>query len=434
MDHNLIDTFLDFESQHNLDQIEIGNRRIWAIIRFRIYNIIIQKKFNTLVNHPKQGTGESILTIFKWLPLSIIFYPFIPTKKKTIIFNHPRKILFKGDYICKYTEHLSNDESCVLEAPFNNGHLKSKHAKNRYYLDLVLHCSRLYSLFRGYLPLRKEDQKKLLQLQKKVEDEFNLELPKFKNFTRTLLHKHVAITFFANRILKRIDPEELIMTVSYSDINLAFVEAAKLNDIKVIEVQHGIIDKGHVAYNFSSTALPFWFPDEFWVWSNFWRENSKLPSNSKIFVKGFPFLERYKNQSVVQKEKNTILIISQGPFAETLCQVATQLHEIYSNNGLKVVFKPHPSEVAGNPEYIKQLKRIGVQISYANNIYDLYNESKCVIGVNSTALFESAEFGVKTFVLKVSRWEMFSNVPNVQLIDDTKEVISWLQTKNDSKE
>lgn len=429
MENNLVEKFIKFEEKYNLFELKICGITIWPVIRFRVYSLLYQQVNNTQINHPKKSVFNSAILIIKSSYLAIIKSPFLLKKKKTIIFNHPRKIINEnGFYECKYTEYLTGIDAYVFEVPFQDRHYKPLQTPNLVYLDFILTIGRLNSILGKFKYLRKSDSKEILNLEVAIEREFNVKIPHFRTLVKVILNKHKAISFLARIILKQIKPLQVIMSVAYSDINLSFAEQAKKLGIKVIEIQHGIMGESHIAYNFYKYHNFNWFPDEIWVWNDFWANNSRFPIfKENIKVKGFPYLEKYKKEKLNSfEDKKQIVIISQGPFSGKLIDLTLKLNNKLNHKEYQIGYKPHPSEIEANTNNIKLLSEQNIRILTDNNIYKIFNESFCQIGVNSTALYEGIEFGLKTFVYKIPGWEVLKDEKNAIFINNEREIIDNL--------
>jgi len=431
---HFVDRFLFFEEKYELFSLQIKGVYIWPIIRFNVYSLLLEKSSNTQESHPKQNVLLSLLLSLRNFIPSIIKSPFfIRHSKTTIILNHKRKVKNEsGLFECKYTEHLINEDSYVLEAPFYDKHFKPSSTKNVFYLDLILNIARIYSIYGSKKQIGKNESSKLERLNAVFKSEFGLNINGFNSYVMKMIFKHKAISFFAKKIFSKVKPEQLIVAVSYSDANMPFVEQAKSLGIRVIEIQHGILGRNHIAYNFMKKENFGWFPDEIWVWNKFWKESSRFPiSEDKIIVKGFPFLDRYKSKwNSKNTEKKQLLIFSQGPYSDKLIEFTRRLSHKINPLEYQIVFKPHPSELISVGDKFQQLTQENIIISEESNIYNLFGASLIQIGVNSTALFEGLEFGLKTFVLDIEHDGFWDNVDNVVIVKNQDAVVQYL---NDNK-
>ena len=428
IEKKLIDKFLIFEEKKDLFDVNFLGVNVWPIIRFRLYSSLYSKVNSTQVAHPKNKKIFSLFLIIKSLFLSIVKSPFFLKKKDMIVFNHGRRVENKKKYYeCKYTEHISNKDSYVFEAPFFDQHYTPTQTKNLVYLDLVLNISRIFSLFGSVKKLSNSDESIVNSIIQDIENEFNVALPDLKKFIIISTLKHKALLYLSKIILSRIKPSKIVMAVGYSDINMPFVEQAKNLGIKVVEQQHGIMGSSHAAYNFLYKREFNWFPDEIWVWNKYWSEHTRFPiSDSRVLVKGFRYLEKFKKSHKINTKKKQIIFISQGPFSERLIELCINLSKRIDLKQYQIAFRPHPSELAANFDKFKSLIKHNIFLFSENNIYENFNDSTYQVGVNSTALFEGLEFGLKTFIFKISDWEMFENVDSVIFIDNEKDILDNL--------
>lgn len=430
MGKNFTDKFLQFEEKNNLFELKICGTAVWPVIRFRVYTLLNQHINSTQINHPKKRKNQSVLLIIKSIFTIIKKSPFFLKHKATIVFNHPRKIRNeKGFYECKYTEYLTNTDSYVFEIPFQDRHFTPAQTPNLYYLDLILTIGRVNGSLSKFRYIKTEDRREISSLQQIIFKEFNVTIPNFRELILQLLFKHKAILVFANIVLKKIRPTQVIMAVAYSDINMPFAERAKKLGIKVIEQQHGILGESHIAYNFLKKHDFNWFPDEIWVWNEFWAENARFPiSDECIKVKNFPFLDKFKKNRLVKTDSlKQILIVSQGPYSDILLDLAVKLNNNINRKEFQIIFKPHPSEVEADSKNIESLLEQNIPVLTDNNIYSLFNDSYAQIGVNSTALFEGIEFGLKTFIYKPDGWDLFNKIDGVKFFHNELDIINNLR-------
>ncbi|WP_291857681.1 hypothetical protein [Marinilabilia sp.] len=428
--HFFIKKFILVEEKYDLFNLQINEINIWPIIRFNLFSLLLQKCCNTQESHPKVNTVSSLIIVLRNFFASIIYSPFLLRQnKKTIVFNHKRKVKNdSGLFECKYTEFLTGDDTYVFEAPFNDKHFKPTATKNIVYLDLILNIARIYSIYGSKKRISPKNLRILDRMHAIIKSEFGVNVNNFNAYVMKMLYKHRAISFFAERVLKNIKPERLVVSVSYSDANMPFVEKAKSMGIKVIEIQHGILGRDHIAYNFMNKKEFNWFPDEIWVWSKFWKKSSRFPiSEDKIVVKGFPFLDSYKSGwKRRETDKQQILVISQGPFSDNLIEFTRRLNSKINHSKYQIIFKPHPSELIPGRKKFQQLNNENIIVSKESNIYELFGTSSYQIGVSSTALFEGLEFDLRTFILDAGPVDIWNDIKGVIMVKNEDDVLKHL--------
>ncbi|HEX6891888.1 MAG TPA: hypothetical protein VF141_14375 [Chryseolinea sp.] len=194
--------------------------------------------------------------------------------------------------------------------------------------------------------------------------------------------------------------------------NAPILLAAKDNNIKVIELQHGFINNEHIAYNLGSgiadvSEMGRYFPDYFFAYGRFWSNSINIPS-TRISI-GNPFLTQSVNkfESVGHNSGSdrTILFLSSGVTIKETNDFLTALAPVSQANGYHVIFRPHPSESKSIVERYKAALDLGVTLSTNSALYADIACAGIVIGELSTALFEALAFSNKRCYLL---WSSFT--------------------------
>ena len=175
--------------------------------------------------------------------------------------------------------------------------------------------------------------------------------------------------------------------------------------IPVIEVQHGQIGSGHVAYNLTSNSTKMYLPDIVATFGQYWIDECGYPLKEKRMVPvGSIPLEHdvMKFSKTRDNEHHVILVISQGQDGGTLSKLTCDLVKILDLSRYKIVYKLHPSEFKSWQSIHPDLVEIQDQISIASNECELgyyINESTAVVGISSTVLFEAIAYQKNVFIV-----------------------------------
>ena len=176
----------------------------------------------------------------------------------------------------------------------------------------------------------------------------------------------------------------------YGGNGVPVIYAAKLNNIPVAEYQHGAISKGHDAYNVADALLRNKsfrkvLPDYLLTYGNWWSKQTNLPIK-KIAI-GNPHLTQ-STMGMVRGSlsRNKVLILGDGIETDLYLELASRSCSFWENQGLTVVFRPHPLE--RNRVRTMELPR-GVILDAQPDIYPSLMESRVVISELSTGLFEA---------------------------------------------
>ena len=190
------------------------------------------------------------------------------------------------------------------------------------------------------------------------------------------------------------------------------IAVAEKYNIEVIETQHGVINKYHLAYHFPDLKRNTYFPHKLLLFSNFWKSKAAYPQGTELISTGNDFFFYDLDQ---EKDKKTILIIGDGMLYKQLIAFVKLNLNFFLQNNFKLTYKLHPNEVPRWSERYsdlkllyetKKIKVIGNELS----INILIKKSEFVFGVNSTSIYESLDAGCKIFILDLQSSEYFDDL------------------------
>jgi len=210
------------------------------------------------------------------------------------------------------------------------------------------------------------------------------------------------------KILKKTKPNEIYVVVSYGRAEL--IKAAKDLNINVIELQHGTFSKYHLGYYYPNRKNVDYFPDEFWVWNEYWKNLIEFPiDKDNIKIYSFRYLENLKKRYHYKNKKRQIVVLGQGGLTDRMAKKILDNIDFFKDFSL--IFKLHPEEYGRNNLYknLSKLKaKLSVKIVEDVDLYRLLAESEYQAGVFSTALYEGIEFNCKTILF---------NLPGIEYMD-----------------
>lgn len=187
----------------------------------------------------------------------------------------------------------------------------------------------------------------------------------------------------------------------YGGSAIAIIHAARLCGMVVAEYQHGAISKGHDGYNVADTlatshSFKAVLPDYLLTYGNWWSSQTNMPVQ-KIAIGNPHLTETLGALGLTSQKRNQVLILGDGIETNLYLNLAENVVKIVKEQGLTVVFRPHPFE----REKVKSLKfPDGVRLDSHEDIYSSLKESSVVISELSTGLFEAVGL-----VDKVLLWE-----------------------------
>jgi hypothetical protein len=188
---------------------------------------------------------------------------------------------------------------------------------------------------------------------------------------------------------------------AYGASNAILISEAKALGIRTAEMQHGVIDTSHYAYNYSeeiarSPVYSGYLPDYLLTFGEFWH-GCMNNSCAKVSV-GHPHLSKIREQFVDKSVPGSFLVISQWTITDELIIAALKIRQAYPH--AKIRYRLHPAEMLSAPQKQCLLAK-GIEV--ANSSSDIYSEFALfenVVGCYSTALYEAKAFGKKVLIIK----------------------------------
>jgi len=442
----MVDKFLEFEKREGLFDKQVGSVNLWGFIRAYIYMQILEK--SGVSNYEKQKNVGKLKDTLKVLKNCIFHNPMIITKRKKILFiqTYRKEKWDDGLEECIFTGEISrefSEDSYLVVLPHRGKGGVATKGRDTIYLDYVVYFSTMY---RRFLELKNKKLNNEIniyanELKNSLNMEFGIDF-KEEDFARELRYNYYVLTSMKKlfiKLFKKISPLLIVEVCGYGSVQMAINDVAKELGIKTIELQHGVITKNHLGYNYPEKKEYPFFPDEIFLFSEYWKKNARLPiEQSKLIVTGFPYMDRnkkkYKDMKDTHRELN-ILVISQPTDVERFSSVI--LCFIEKMNQLKIkyhlVYKLHPSEYyMKNETYdlIESFHEVTMVKDDQLNLYHYYALADVQVGMYSTAIYEGLAFGLSTYLLNTKLTMMHMKdlyiEGYVKLFDDGEELADLL--------
>jgi hypothetical protein len=407
------------EEKYNLLDFEINGVKPWQAHRIEIY-YEIGRKCGVFEKELKREMNklEKLKSLGNLIKNSILFNPINIKKTDKLIFSHPRSKKVDGILIDIYTDYFiedlikNNDSFYEMEEHFNGKHLR-KYKNYKKYLDFI----NLYrNIANRFIKIDLSiDEIKTINL---IENEINNILNEKINIKNILINrtkKFISVYSIYKKILTKSIPKEIYVVVSYGRSEL--IKVAKDLNIKVIELQHGTFSKYHLGYSYPNYKKNLdYFPDEFWVWNEYWKNLIDFPINKEnIKIYPFKYLETEKQKHKnIQKKEDQMVVLCQGGLTDRMAKKILDNYKEFSK--FNIIFKLHPEEYGRSHLYknLSTLKqKLNIDIVEDVDLYKLLAESEYQSGVFSTALYEGIEFNCKTILF---------NLPGIEYMDKFIEI------------
>ena len=449
----------NLEEKYELNHKEIQGCYPWQLIRMYLYYEITRK---TNVFESAQQSSLSLFDkISSFIPFaknSVFSNPLSGNETvDVLIFDHPRKVIFNGEYHDIYSYFLKDTLNKygktfeTIESPYLNNHFRTKRnikENNVRFNDRILLGSFIHkTMRRGKLPFTDEEKQLINTVKGELETVFKIEINLFRIIEDHILNFQYDYKKYIELLQKR-KPKAVFLVVAYE--NKALVAACKKMNIEIIELQHGTISPYHLGYSYPENTRKLhneikeieYFPDKILSFGDYWKNASYYPIEpEKIISMGFPYFEENSEtyMGMMEEELNQgtddkqILFISQGVIGKYLSKLAYETAENINDENnhtqnYQFIYKLHPGEYGTwqeNYDFLnKAVNEFGNFIVIDESqppLYELFAKSNYQVGAFSTAIYEGLAFNCKTFII---------DVPGVEYLDDLIEKDIVKKVKN----
>lgn len=433
---------LEMEEKLNLLNWEIDGVHIWQSARTQIYEKIINLLYNDNYKDDlktNKVTVDFISKIKRIIINSLILNPYFDFRKTNIlIFESGRKELVDGEcidihtkYLCDHFDEFNKKYTVYsVESPLRK--IKDSFLFNKSLDFINLNAKVLSLLFRKNFS--SEDNLIINKIENEFKSRIGVELDIYSILKSEF--KRFKSQYISYKLLFNIkQPSDIYLT--NSSYKAPLIKAAKDCHILVNELQHGLIIKEGIIANFPNSKEDNveYFPDRFYIWKDLNMCSVKLPlSIGNIFYFPNMHLEYMKKKyNINVKNPKQITIISQPLIGNQIFKYI--ISNIQKMQDWHFLYKLHPEE------NLKDYQSYDYKINALSNfdfvinemsIYKLMSESKYVIGVFSTALFEAKYFDCKIILLDIPGVEFAEllvnqkNVIKIKLSEDLNEQVLLL--------
>lgn len=322
-----------------------------------------------------------------------------------------------------------------LDPNFENEHKKPAKTEHVAYNDFIHYSGTICQKLGVFdIELSHRDRELIADIEGRIDSRFGVGTS-ITPLLKRRIREDKARKLLYDLLCRRLEPDIVLLTCSYG--RESFVRSCKDNGIPVAELQHGAIDPYHPGYSFPGRSTKTVFPDYLLTWGEFWKENIEFPiPDENIMITGYPYMESQTEQYESLDQRDQIVVISQPNVGPSLSQFTVQLagDERVSSD---IVYKLHPNEYADWRERYSWLADSDVTVVDSDNppLYQLFSQSRILLGVYSTAVYEGFNFGLETFLLDepgISTMEWLFDLDTVHVIDSVPDFIE--QYRNESNE
>lgn len=373
------------EETHDLCNYKVGNVFPWELIRAPIIDLLMETYGNW---SPLIVSGEDInLTYHGSKTLSQI------AGKGTLLFEFVRK---RGDEQDWRTDFLQNRDIAIIESPQSYG-----------YTARTLDRSGNVFPIKQYLD---EVKKEALTGAERYAGEFferifQNEFGVYINFPVIInqrIEKFVREYNWWRRFFSTRPFDEVIIPSAYWFPGI--IRAAKDAGIPTADLQYAAICEMHPNYGFKRRKA--YSADKIYVWSDYWALDTLPNGQKKILPKNHMTeqLAAYRQSAASMAPQYDFTVISQTRLRVSLLKFTAALARAFPKQ--TIGYALHPDDRALNDVWLEELFRCKNVMISENSTMDLIRNSRAIVGVYSTALYEAAAFGKPVYVIDLPGCEL----------------------------
>ncbi|MWG36314.1 hypothetical protein [Halomarina oriensis] len=376
---------------------------VWEQVRFTVFRRVIAARHGWGEPHTRvDRTHELYAARTRLLARNLVHRnPFLSGHHDVLFWGHARRKrledgLWWDVYCDPITERLSLDYLHV-EAPHLNHHFTPTKTRALRYVDAIEIAGEVGTVVGRALDRPRFDG--FGDVEAAIHDRFDHHVP-VDDIARRYLASRRTVQPLYRRFLSRVDPELVVVVVSYAGRE-PFIDACRELDIPVVELQHGIIDEYQYGYSFPDWRTKRAFPDHLLTFGEFWNRRAAFPiPDDRIHAVGYPHLERSVERYADVPRRDQVVFVSTGEVGHVLSKLAVEL-AARPTCDWSVVYKLHPGEADRWREEYPWLVGSGVDVvdQTGRPLHRLFAESRAQVGVYSTALYEGLRFGVETYLV-----------------------------------
>lgn len=394
-------SFGKLETFNDLQSIKMDGEPIWPILRLKINEEL----------RDKDGVTSRTFKLSFSKVLKLLGTFFFGVKELLLMGNYDYWVFSSSDRRKKIGRHYVDRVagSLILEFPktlmIENPYPKGCHFRKQEIVDTHIISRTIFFLGVRILEffvnknIKLENESLLIEL---------LDQNDIKLDYHSILRNHIAQYRLMKFILRKAAPKAAFFV--YAASSMGFVKAFKEKCIPVIELQHGVINKEHNAYNISKDYSTLFFPDYLLTYGenelSFFDEGNYFIRPDKVFPIGYSFFEEFSKETPnLSYEKNIrnqygkIVVFSlQEPFEEFVFPFLLKAAELDDS----VFYMLIPRNISGDYEHLPLPENMVIEKTL--NIYECLRIADVHLTVNSTCSIEALYFGVPNILFDHDNW------------------------------
>lgn len=430
MKDSFTEKFFNMEKEYSLFSLKSKNGfPIWDIVRYSISNELKKEldsayKLNVEIIKEKRNFFKTFRYLIKLV--KSLYYILKPLNQN--LFFIASRIKNSNDQFFDNTadsaiEYFDKKEISIIETESNQRKINYKYDEYKVIFHLIITLILRYKNKRE--PISTEQ---IRHMQRAIDDTFPILKNRFSldgiiyKEMKRFINSFAFYDWLFTKNRKRIK----MLFVTQNGIQKGLYYAAKKNNIKIIEFQHGIIDFTHIAYSYNF-RIDYKIndvinPDILLTFSDYWINHFFNP-----FIKALPVGNDYFYQKISPTDNKQFLTIISSRNHDNELRSFT---ELIANKRpeISIIYKLHPDQAAEFEflrGFFKRFENIEV-IFNKTTVKDLLSKSNVMFTIASTAVYEALHNNVKTIILRRQNYFIHNDIfdmANVYLIDNIEEFL-----------
>jgi len=420
------------EQNNKIFNLKYRGEPIWPILRLKTFYKYEEKEKGT-VNRTRKLNSNVV-----WVIIKSLFYGTTQLFKLSqfdylVFSSSERRKRYDGLFHERVVEGLlGSTKSLLIENPFPLGkHYRKDEIPTKHIMSESIFYVWVFILgYLGYDRERLENE----QIQRDIQKEYECKI-NYERYLRIYEGQYRLIKFLFKYFKK---PKAVFFV--YSGSSMGYIKAFKEYGVPVVEVQHGVINSEHNAYNVYNGFGNNFFPDYLLTYGKrelevFGNPENYFINSKKVIPVGYYLLDKYLNNefenqtdqiNAWRKDYKKIVVythqeVYEKEILDFLVESAKLSNEILylliPRNGLK----EHPTNI---PKNIIVEKRL--------NIYDCLRFADIHSTIFSTCAIESLSFGVPNIMYNYQNWsksyyeDILGNEKHTLFIDSPYEFVDTI--------
>jgi len=429
-----IDYIKEIETSYDVKSIKVDDIEVWPFLRSIYLSLFEMRKFEL-------NQYDLIASNIKISKLKNSFYGFrnLFRKYDYLVFANTGELRLKNDvYVHRLTDILfdllGKENTLLVEYPANSRHhsiseLSMKNIISLYLFTLVS----FFNPFHHKISVINED------ILKEINKKYNLNIDYKQKIEKFISYRNLFIIFF--KINK---PKLIFISVYYNLVNQAVIHAARTLDIKTIELQHGVINQKHAAYNVYASIDNKFFPEYLFVFGNnikkIFNQNNYFIGKKNVFSIGNMYIDYINNEYELSPKlkndfyeyrkiyKKIVAIASQPTIEVELIEFLKKVSTLSEDT----LFIFVPRDMAKDYTFVSFPENIIILKSL--DLYQTIKYSDFHSTVNSTSAIEAPALGTPNILINIKNEskkyysDILNNLDVTRFVDTPEEFVKVIHT------